>query len=221
MISIVCFGLVPEAYDLLSNVYITVGGIIAGIIIIMLLNEFVDFITGKNLKKMQIHETHEELYHETPLLSGLPDSAKMFRSGIIMMAAIALHNIPEGVAIGASGSRSMRLGIIMAIMIALHNIPEGMSIASPLIGGGMKKWKSVLLTALSGATTIIGGVIGLLVGNISDLALALSFSIAGGAMLYVVFGEILPQSIVMTKSRWTTIIALAGIIAGLLITQIK
>jgi len=216
MLSIVCFGMVPEANDL-SSVYITIGGIVAGVVIIMLLNKLVDFFTEKNLIRVKVHETPEELHHEKPLLT---DSSRMFRAGIIMMTAIALHNVPEGIAIGAGGSHDMRLGIVLAVMIALHNIPEGMSIAAPLISGGMKKWKSVLLTATSGATTVIGGAIGLFVGNLSSLAVALSLSIAGGAMLYVVFGEIIPQSIVMTKSRLTTIIALAGMIVGLLIAQI-
>jgi len=76
----------------------------------------------------------------------------------------------------------------------------------------------VLITALAGVPVIIGGYIGILVGGISDVAVAISLSIAGGAMLYVVFGEIIPQSIVMTKTRVATIITLAGIIIGLGLT---
>jgi len=105
-------------------------------------------------------------------------------------------------------------------MIGLHNIPEGMAISAPLISGGLSKFKTLVLVMLTGATTVLGAVAGVLIGGISDLALALSFALAGGAMLYVVFGEILPQSIVTNKDRIPTIFALVGIIVGLLFTQI-
>jgi len=82
----------------------------------------------------------------------------------------------------------------------------------------MKRGKVVFITALSGVPVLIGGLIGILIGSISYTAVALSLAIAGGAMLYVVFGEIIPQSIVMTKSRSATIITLIGIIIGLLLT---
>jgi ZIP family zinc transporter len=78
----------------------------------------------------------------------------------------------------------------------------------------------VLLTTLSGATTVLGGLIGVFIGNISEFAVALSLAAAGGAMLYVVFGEIMPQSIVMTQSRMAPLITLFGIIVGLLITMV-
>ena len=77
----------------------------------------------------------------------------------------------------------------------------------------------MFLTALCGATTLLGGLIGILIGNISDFAVALSLSTAGGAMLYIVFGEIIPQSIVMTKNRTASIVTLFGIIIGLIATQ--
>jgi ZIP family zinc transporter len=137
-----------------------------------------------------------------------------------MLTAIALHNIPEGIAIGAGASYNIRLSAVIAIMLALHNIPEGMAVAAPLLAGGVKRWKTVLLTTLSGATTVLGGLIGVFIGNISEFSIALSLSAAGGAMLYVVFGEIIPQSIVMTKSRIAPLITLFGIIVGLLITMV-
>ena len=105
-------------------------------------------------------------------------------------------------------------------MIAIHNIPEGMAIAAPLLAGGINKGKVIFLTSLSGATTLVGGFIGILIGSISEFAIAISISAAGGAMLYVVFGEIVPQSIIMTRNRTASIITLFGIIVGLIVTQI-
>lgn len=216
MIGVVCFGLIPEATGI-GGIYYTIGGVIGGIIIIMALNRIADNITEAQTNK-KIHETQEELYHASPILSG--GNSKLFRSGIIMLFAIALHNIPEGLAIGAAGSHDAQLGLTLAIIIALHNIPEGMAIAAPLFSGGMKKSKVIGLAALAGAPTLIGGAVGLLVGKISDVAISLSLAAAGGAMLYVVFGEIIPQVIVNSKSRLSTIITLFGIIIGLIVTQI-
>ena len=76
------------------------------------------------------------------------------------------------------------------------------------------------MVVLTGATTVVGAIAGVLIGGISDITFALSFAVAGGAMLYVVFGEILPQSIVANKDKIPTIFALVGIIVGLLFTQI-
>lgn len=219
MTSIVCFGLIPET-DELSNIYVTILGLVLGIVVIMILNRLVDVITDARTEKLQVHHTHEELYHENCILCKSDKKRSLLRSGILMLIAIGLHNIPEGIAIGAGGSHNLQLGTMLAIMIALHNIPEGMAIAAPLLAGDMGKGKVTLLTALSGAPTFIGGLIGFWLGNISDTAIALSLSAAGGAMLYVVFGEIIPQSVVMTKSRMATIITLFGIISGLMITEI-
>jgi len=104
--------------------------------------------------------------------------------------------------------------------VTLHNVPEGMAIAAPLLAGGMNRWKAVLWTTISGAPTVLGCVIGLLIVNISPLAIALSIAASGGAMLYVVFGEIIPQSVVMTKSRIAPLVTLFGILVGLLITRV-
>ena len=223
MTSIVCFGLVPESFKL-NGFIISTSGLILGIVIIMGLSRIVDKITHIKEDDRKVHQTHEGLYHESQIINDRTHSetakARMLRSGILMLMAIGLHNIPEGLAIGAGGSHDFHLGSLLAIMIALHNIPEGMAIASPLLAGGINRGKVIFLTALSGAPTLLGGLIGLLIGRISDLAIALSLSAAGGAMLYIVFGEIIPQSIVMTKNRTASIVTLFGIIVGLIVAQI-
>ncbi|MCL2006925.1 MAG: ZIP family metal transporter [Treponema sp.] len=216
MVSIVCFGLVPETLDLASPA-VCILGLIAGILVIMVLNRIVDRVTETKDEKLQVHHTHEELYHESQMIN---NPARMLRSGVLMLLAIALHNVPEGIAIGAGGSYDFRLGVLLTILIAVHNIPEGMAIAAPLLVGGVGRFKVVALTALAGATTLVGGIIGIAIGNISDFAIALSLSAAGGAMLYIVFGEIIPQSVIMTRNRTAPIVTLFGIIVGMIATQI-
>jgi len=230
MISIVCFGLVPEAFELASEAFeydgeanefagvtFSVLGLIFGVVIVMALNRLVDKITINRKENLKIHSTHEELYHESQLIQ---NPKRLIRSGILIFIAIALHNIPEGMAIGAGGIFSFELGLLLTIIITAHNIPEGMAIAAPLLAGGLKKWKVIILTAICGATTLIGGLLGILIGGISDFAIAMSLAGAGGAMLYIVFGEMIPQAIVMTKNRTVSIVTLFGIIVGLIVTQI-
>ena len=216
MTSVVCFGLVREAIEL-SDIIVSVIGLILGIIAIMALNRIVDRYTVEKAPLKSLHFTHEELYHEGSIIN---DKGRMLRSGFIMLIAIGLHNFPEGLAIGAGGSHTIRLGILLSIIIAVHNIPEGMAIATPLLSGGVNKGKVVFLTALSGAPTLLGGIMGTLLGSISDFAVALALSMAGGAMLYVVFGEIIPQSIIMLKDRSASVVILFGMIIGLVLSYI-
>ena len=117
---------------------------------------------------------------------------------------------------GVMGSAALML----AILIGLHNIPEGMAVAVPLISGGMGRFKSVLITALSGAPTIIGALLGYWLGDIGALGLAISLGFASGAMLYVVFGEILPQAILMYRSKIPTFFTIFGVMTGLLIIYV-
>ena len=107
--------------------------------------------------------------------------------------------------------------LTLAILIGLHNIPEGMAVSVPLISGGMKKTKAVLITALSGAPTIIGALLGFWLGDIGAMGLAVSLGFASGAMLYVVFGEILPQAILMYHSKLPAFSAIIGMLVGILI----
>ena len=214
MTGVVSFGLIPESMEL-SNTALTIAGLIIGVLFVMMLNRIIDKTTVSENDKLKIHHTPDEFYHTCGL-----DTSRLLQSGMIILGVIAIHNIPEGIAIGAGGSHDYSFGLSLAVMLAVHNIPEGMAIAASLIFSGMQKWKVILFSTLAGATTSVGAVMGIFVGGISDTALALALSSAGGAMLYVVFGEIIPQSIIMTKSRVAAIVALSGIILGLIVAQI-
>ena len=234
MTAVVCFDLLTEALNTgatASDVWLVIGGVTVGFVLIALLNAWIDKAT--NHEVAHIDENHprtadslEELTHANHLqehMEGRQPRSGLFLAGLVMAAAIALHNVPEGMVIGASFARtadsllSNRGGLIMALVIGLHNIPEGMAVAVPLISGGMSKVHSVCVTALSGAPTILGAVMGFLIGTISPTALVLSLSFASGAMLYVVFGELLPESILMWKSKLPATFTVLGMLTGLLI----
>lgn len=237
MTSVVCFDLLTEALHSgkgNGNVFLVVGGVLLGYVVIALLNAVIDRRTDREVA--HIDENHprtadslEELTHANHLhehREGRQPRSGLFLAGLVMAAAIALHNIPEGMVIGASFARSVgeiltnRGGLAMTIIIGLHNIPEGMAVAVPLISGGMPKWRSVLVTSVTGFPTILGAVLGFLLGAMGPTALALSLSFASGAMLYVVFGELLPESILMWKSKKPATAAIVGILTGLIIIYV-
>ena len=87
------------------------------------------------------------------------------------------------------------------MLIGLHNIPEGMAVSVPLINGGMSRVRAVAATAACGLPTVLGAWLGYWLGDIGPLGLSLSLGFASGAMLYVVFGEIIPQSVLMYRSK--------------------
>ena len=144
-------------------------------------------------------------------------------SGLITAAAIAVHNLPEGMVIGAAWALDRRTasaaGLTMAVVIGLHNIPEGMAVAAPLIGGGCSRRRAVLTTALAGAPTVLGAAMGYSLGTMGPRALALSLGFAGGAMLYVAFAQLLPESAALWRSRLPAWAALGGILTGLVILR--
>lgn len=146
----------------------------------------------------------------------------LFRVGFVMAAAIALHNVPEGMVIGASfvkdaGAELPRGGAMMAVVIGLHNVPEGMAVAAPLIAGGMTKRRVIAVTALTGAPTIAGAAVGYYLGTLGPRALVLALSFASGAMLYVVFGELLPEASGLWRSPAPALAAVVGILMGMMI----
>ena len=219
MVSIALFDLMPEA-NIISGPFITAFGVLIGVFVIFGFNYWIDKTSQRVKRKVKTHNTLKGLHHQENLIIKKTSSKRLLRAGFIMLLAISLHNIPEGMAIGSSGTVSVNLSITLAVLLALHNIPEGMAIATPLSAGGVGKIKTMLLITLAGATTIIGGAIGALIGNIGGVATSLALSFAAGAMLYVTFCEILPQSVLMEKGRLPALFSILGIIVGFIVTTV-
>ena len=229
MLSVVCFDLVTEAIETNVGIWIVVGSIALGVAITYFLNYLIDQKTNPEVPHIDANHPKtaddlDELIHSDHLEQHYAQNDSklgLFVAGIVMACAIALHNVPEGMTIGASyASNDGVMGsaaLVLAVLIGLHNIPEGMAVSVPLISGGMPNWKAVLITASSGIPTILGALLGYWLGEIGPLGLTLSLGFASGAMLYVVFGEILPQSILMYHSKLPAFSAIVGILAGLLI----
>ena len=229
MLSVVCFDLVTEAIETNVGIWVVVGSIAFGVAATYFLNYLIDRKTNPEVPHIDanhpktaddldelIHSDHFQEHHARQ-----DSKLGLFLAGVVMACAIALHNVPEGMTIGASyASNDGAMGgaaLVLAVLIGLHNIPEGMAVSVPLISGGMTRWKAVLITAASGIPTILGALLGYLLGEIGPMGLTLSLGFASGAMLYVVFGEILPQSILMYHSKLPAFSAITGILVGLLI----
>ena len=229
MLSVVCCDLVIEAIETQVGVVTVILAIALGVAVTYFLNYLIDKKTNPEVP--HIDEKHpktaddlDELSHSDHLeqhYAKHDGKLSLFVAGIVMACAIALHNVPEGMTIGASyASNEGVMGsaaLVLAILIGLHHIPEGMAVSVPLISGGMKKWRAVLLTASSGVPTILGALLGYLLGEIGAFGLALSLGFASGAMLYVVFGEILPQAILMYHSKMPAFSTIIGMLVGLFI----
>ena len=229
MVSVVCFDLVTEAIATEVGIFTVILAIVLGVAIVYLLNYLIDRKTNPEVphidaKHPKTADDLDELIHSDHFeqhAAKKDNKLSLFVAGVVMACAIALHNVPEGMTIGASyvsnGGVMGSSALVLAVLIGLHNIPEGMAVSVPLISGGMGKWKAVLITALSGAPTIIGALLGYLLGDIGAVGLALSLGFASGAMLYVVFGEILPQAILMYHSKIPAFSTIAGMLVGLII----
>ena len=244
MTGVVCFDMIsgalePDGATEPVSVFFVVAGVLFGYVVIWLLNLWIDKKTNHEIAHIDadhpktaddldelIHSDHY-VRHETCSEDGGPASKyQLFIAGVVMACAIALHNMPEGMVIGASYAGTLEAGflggsgLIMAVIIGLHNIPEGMAVSVPLITGGSKRLKAIVITALSGAPTIIGAVVGFCLGTLSPMWLSLSLRFAAGAMFYVVFGELLPEAILMWRSKLPAFATVVGVLVGLILIYI-
>ncbi len=241
MLCVVCLDLLLDAIDQnpdsVGHIFLVIGMVLVGYGVVFVLNFIIDRKTNPEVKHIDkehpktadqlselIHsdhyEEHKKDYEATKKQS---TRRELFLAGVVMAFAIALHNLPEGMVIGASYASDganvggMTGGLAIAIVIGLHNIPEGMAVSVPLISGGMGKVKASLVTAATGLPTVLGAMLGYYLGTISPIGLSISLSFASGAMLYVVFGELLPESILMWRSKAPGFAMLAGLMIGIII----
>ena len=233
MTAMVCFDLLAEAEEAANQVtehgvLLVILAVALGVAVVYLLNHLIDRKTRKEVSHTadehhpETHDDIDELVHADHLNMHKRHNdsrLSLFVAGVVMACAIALHNIPEGMTIGASFAVSDNLmwgtGMIMAVLIGLHNIPEGMAVAVPLISGGTGRVKATLLTAACGLPTVLGAWLGFWLGDIGPLGLTMSLGFASGAMLYVVFGEIMPESYLIYRSKLPAFAVMVGLALGM------
>ncbi len=166
MLAVSCFDLLPEAYRL--SLGWGAVGLLLGMAMMLLADRLMHLrAAGQN---------------------------SLRRAGLLAALGIALHNLPEGLAIGSGFAEAPALGVALGVLIALHDIPEGIALAVPLRGAGMSAARVLGLSLLSGLPTGIGAQLGLLAGGVSRQMIALCIGLAGGAMLQITAQELIPSA---------------------------
>ena len=182
MTAISVFELLPEALEL-SSITNAVFAFVLGALLMYALDKFLPHSHLSSSEHL-VTENPEKLKLQSPLM----------RTGFLIFLGIALHNLPEGLAIGAGFESSPEAGIYIAMAIGLHNIPEGLAIAGPLKSAGASNLKILFFTLFAGLMIPLGTVIGQFFFNISPLFVGAALAFAAGAMLYIVNDELIPQS---------------------------
>lgn len=198
MTSVVCFKLIPEAFKY-GGIKLTLAGVFLGVLTILLVEEFIgraEFVKTKSRN------------------SGL------LRAGIVMAVGIALHNFPEGFAVGSGFEASISLGMMITAVIVIHDIPEGVAMAVPMKAGGFSSNKAFLFTMLSGVPMGLGALCGAIIGRISESFIGACLGFAAGAMLYVVYGELMVESKKLYSGRLPSLSNVFGIVCGIIVTTI-
>ena len=130
---------------------------------------------------------------------------------LLFVAAIAIHNLPEGIAAGVSfGSDNLSQALMIAGGIALQNIPEGMVIIGPMLNAGVTPKKTFVCAMLTGLVEVVGTLIGYFAVNVASAILPFALAFAGGTMLYVVSDEMIPETHAHGSQRGATYALLIG-----------
>ena len=130
---------------------------------------------------------------------------------LLFVAAIAIHNLPEGIAAGVGfGSGDNSQALLIAGGIALQNIPEGMVIIAPMLASGISPKRTFICAAATGLVEVIGTMIGYFAVSVAQVILPFSLAFAGGTMLYVISDEMIPETHAHGNERGATYALLVG-----------
>lgn len=172
---------------------ITVAGIFVGALCLNLVDKVVP-----HLHKLMGTDT--EPHHNANLSKVL-----------LFVTAIAIHNLPEGIAAGVGfGSGDTSQALIIAGGIALQNIPEGMVIIGPMLAAGVSARKTFLCAMMTGLVEVLGTLIGYFAVSIASAILPFALAFAGGTMLYVISDEMIPETHAHGNERAATYALLVG-----------
>ena len=199
MLGVVCFDLLPQSFEM-GSFGMGLFGTLVGVVSIALIQEI--------------------LTKRSPQFTGRLERQNRSHMGLLIGIGIALHNFPEGLAIGVGFTSFQTFGLGLSLVIALHDIPEGIAMAVPMRMEGTAPAKVVLAALLAGLPTGLGALIGYLLGEISVQFIGFCLGFAGGAMLYITCSELIPESQELHRGRISGLGLLFGVILGVILTRI-
>ena len=177
------------------SLIVTIVGVFAGAICVNLIDKLVPHLhrlTGTD------QENH-------------PKQNEQLNKVLLFVIAIAIHNLPEGIAAGVSfGTGNTSAALTVAGGIALQNIPEGMVIIAPMLSSGISPKRTFLIAMLTGIVEILGTLLGFFAVSISTAILPFALAFAGGTMLYVISDEMIPETHAHGSENGATYSLLAG-----------
>ena len=140
-----------------------------------------------------------------------PAGTAQLNKVLLFVMAIAIHNLPEGIAAGVGfGTGNTGEAITIAAGIALQNIPEGMVIIGPMLAAGMSKGRTFVIALITGLVEVIGALLGYFAVTVSAAVLPFALAFAGGTMLYVISDEMIPETHAHGEERGATYALLVG-----------
>mgnify|MGYP001181523641 FL=1 len=142
----------------------------------------------------------------------LTKERRLYKSGILTAIALAIHNFPEGLAMGVGVQESVQYGVVLMAAIALHNIPEGVAVAAPIQAGGGGRLKATMIAMLTGLTEPLGALFALLVlGPImTPFLVGCALAFVGGIMTIVACNELIPQAKSQNRPKHMLVGAIFG-----------
>ena len=177
------------------SLVVTIAGIFCGAMCVNLIDKIVPHLHKMTGVDQEAH----------------PEKQAQLNKVLLFVIAIAIHNLPEGIAAGVGfGTGNVTQALAIAIGIALQNIPEGMVIIAPMLAAGMSHSRTFVVAILTGVVEVVGTLFGFFAVSISTAILPFALAFAGGTMLYVVSDEMLLETHAHGAERGATYSLLAG-----------
>ena len=196
MLAAAILGLIVPSVDYGGKygLVITIAGIFAGALCLNLIDRLVPHIHKMVGADIESHSSNANI-----------------NKVILFVLAIAIHNLPEGIAAGVGfGSGNTSEALVIAGGIALQNIPEGMVIIGPMLAAGVSPQKTFVCALITGLIEVVGCLLGYFAVSVSTAILPFGLSFAGGTMLYVISDEMIPETHAHGSERGATYALLVG-----------
>lgn len=174
---------------------------------------------GVLLGALTIWVIHASVPHEH-FVKGPEEGSPLIHLGRhwLFIVAITIHNFPEGMSVGVSyGGGDIGAGLAVTIGIAIQNMPEGLAVAGSLTSEGFDRFRAFRIALLTGLVEPIGGIVGAAAGSFSEALLPWGLTFAAGAMLFVISGEVIPETHRNGREQRATFCLVLGFIVMMLL----